>query len=60
VREVLGAGSVFGVQILGDSFEPWTVMMLPPGGFFTLAIWLLLFNGLRQRRHAKLNREPQS
>ena len=25
-------------------------MILPSGGFFTLAAWLLLFNWLKQRR----------
>ncbi len=54
VRELLGAGSLFGVPLLGSSFEPWTVMMLPPGGFFSLAAWLLLFSGLKQRRERKL------
>jgi len=50
VRELLGNGSLFGVLILGEYFQPWTVMMLPPGGFFTLAAWLLLFHWLGQRR----------
>jgi electron transport complex protein RnfE len=50
VREMLGNGSLFGMQILGQQYQPWTVMMLPPGGFFTLAAWLLLFNWWQQRR----------
>ena len=53
VRELLGAGSLFDVRILGEQFQEWTVMMLPPGGFFTLAAWLLLFNWLAQRRSSK-------
>jgi electron transport complex protein RnfE len=53
VRELLGAGSLFGVRVFGEQFQEWTVMMLPPGGFFTLAAWLLLFNWLAQRRAAK-------
>jgi electron transport complex protein RnfE len=52
VRELLGAGALFGVQVMPDSFEPWIVMVLPGGGFFTLGLWLLLFNWLRQRREA--------
>lgn len=44
VREILGNGSLFGFQLLGDRFQAWTVMMLPPGGFFALAAWLLLLN----------------
>lgn len=42
IRELLGFGSVFGVQILGDWWTPWTLMIMPPGAFFILAIiiWL--------------------
>lgn len=50
VRELLGNGSLFGLRVLGERFQEWTVMMLPPGGFFTLAAWLLLLNWLSQRR----------
>ncbi len=49
VRELLGAGSLFGVRLFGESYQEWVVMMLPPGGFFTLAAWLLLINRLRVR-----------
>ena len=52
VRELLGSGSLFGVAVLPAGFEPWIVMILPGGGFFTLAAWLLLINHLKQRRQA--------
>ena len=57
VREVLGSGSLFGVPVFHDSFQPWVMMILPSGGFFTLAGWLLLFNGLRARREARTQTE---
>jgi electron transport complex protein RnfE len=50
VREVLGNGSIFGLALFPDTFQEWIVMVLPAGGFFTLAIWLLLFNILKQKR----------
>jgi electron transport complex protein RnfE len=50
VREILGAGKLFGVALFGPDFQPWVVMVLPPGGFFVLGSWLLLFNWLRSRR----------
>ncbi len=53
VREVLGSGSLFGVALFHDRFQDWVVMILPSGGFFTLAGWLLLFNRLAQRRAAR-------
>jgi electron transport complex protein RnfE len=49
VRELLGAGSLFGVDLFGPRFEPWVVMILPPGGFIVLGVWLLLFEWLKQR-----------
>ena len=49
VRELLGNGSLFGVAVLPAAFEPWIVMILPSGGFFTLAGWLLVFGAWRAR-----------
>lgn len=40
IREVLGAGSFLGYQILGAWFKPWIIMLLPPGAFFALGILL--------------------
>ena len=54
VREVLGNGTVAGVQVLPSSFEPWTIMILPGGAFFVLGGWLLLFNWLRERKRNKV------
>ena len=50
VREVLGSGSLFGFALFPEAFQPWVVMILPGGGFFTLAGWLLLINYLKERR----------
>ena len=50
VRELFGNGSIFGVSIFPANFQAWIVMILPAGGFFTLAIWLLLFNYIKQKR----------
>jgi electron transport complex protein RnfE len=50
VREILGAGKLFGYSLFGPDFQPWVVMVLPPGGFFVLGGWLLLFNWLKQRK----------
>lgn len=44
IREILGAGTFFGMQVLPASFEPAIIMILPPGAFITLAILLALLN----------------
>lgn len=50
VREVLGAGSFLGISLFGPNFEPWVLFLLPPGGFITLAFWLLIFAWYRDRQ----------
>lgn len=52
VREILGAGALFGVDLFGPQFQPWVVMILPPGGFLVLGAWLLLFDWFKQRQEA--------
>ncbi len=41
IRELLGAGSLMGFQILGEGFTTWTIMVMPPSAFFLLGslIW---------------------
>lgn len=51
VREILGSGSFFGFELFPSNFQDWVVMILPAGGFFTLAAWLLIFN-LAKRKEA--------
>lgn len=58
VREVLGAGTFLGFHVFGSNFEPWVLFLLPPGGFISLAIWLLTFTLWRERSaRRKLARE---
>ncbi len=49
VREVLGNGTFLGFSVFGPSFEPWVVMILPPGGFLTLGLVLLLLAWIKER-----------
>lgn len=50
VREILGAGSLLGFSLFGPNFQPWVVMVLPPGGFFVMGGWLMLFSIVRTRK----------
>ena len=40
VREVLGSGTWFGLQVLPTNWPGWGVMVLPPGAFLTLGLLL--------------------
>jgi electron transport complex protein RnfE len=58
VREIVGSGSFFGFSIFGPNYEPWVVMILPPGGFIMLGLLLLFFNwvkNVRERAEAELD-----
>lgn len=55
LREILGSGSFLGYSLFGPTFEPWVIMILPPGGFLVLGFVLLVFNWIKttQDRRAK-------
>jgi electron transport complex protein RnfE len=48
-REVLGNGTFLDYPLFGPDFEPWIIMILPPGGFFTLGFILLGFAWWEER-----------
>jgi electron transport complex protein RnfE len=50
IRELLGDGALFGVNLFGANFEPWVIMILPPGGFLTLGVILLFFNWFKLKK----------
>jgi electron transport complex protein RnfE len=50
VREIFGSGTLFGIELFHDRFQDWVMMVLPAGGFFTLAGWLLVFNWFKERK----------
>ena len=52
VREILGSGSLFGFSLFPGSFQTWTVMVLPSGGFFAMAMWLLIVDWIKAREAA--------
>ena len=50
IRELLGSGTVFGLGIMGSSYEKFLVMILPPGAFITLGLLLGLMNKIEAVR----------
>ena len=56
VREVLGAGTLFGIQVMPAAVDPMTVFITPPGGFFVfgclmaLVIWIAIKTNNRKVR----------
>jgi len=58
-REILGNGTIFKFPLFGENFEPWVIMILPPGGFLMLGMILLFFNWLQQRKQHKLQAQAR-
>lgn len=46
VREVLGNGSVFGINVLGAGFEPMLLAIMAPGGFIVFGLVLGIVNSI--------------
>lgn len=53
VRELIGAGTVFGFQVMPNAYEPLTIFILAPGAFFVLAMLTALQNVFKNRAQAK-------
>lgn len=49
-RELLGAGSILGYQILGMSYKPILLLVLPAGAFFSMGFIFAGFRYLKARR----------
>jgi electron transport complex protein RnfE len=52
VREILGAGSIFGFQMMGEGFKPVLLMILPPGAFIALGLLIGLVNKVAKKKAA--------
>jgi len=53
IREILGSGTLLGYQVLGTWFEPWIIMMLPPGAFIALGVLIGLANKVEQKSSSR-------
>ncbi|ONI42836.1 electron transport complex subunit RsxE [Candidatus Epulonipiscium fishelsonii] len=53
VRELLGAGTIFGMQIMPESFEPVGIFILAPGAFFVLACLIAIQNKVKNKNPNK-------
>ncbi len=47
VRELIGNGTVFDLQVMPESYEPLTIFILAPGAFLVLAFLVALMNKIK-------------
>ena len=52
IRELLGAGTVFGLPVLSGFMEPIIILLLPPGGFFVFGMLIALAGKLSKEGKA--------
>ena len=57
VREIFGAGAIFGISLFGESFEPALIMILPPGAFLALGLMLAGINVYQAKRAKSVTTE---
>lgn len=53
IRELLGAGTVFGLTVTAGAIEPMLIFLLPPGGFFVFGVLVALSNALSKKQGKK-------
>ena len=58
VRELIGAGQIFGIQVMPDSYVPLTIFVLAPGAFFVLAALVALQNKVKRAAARKGKEVP--
>ena len=46
VREIIGSGTWFGMQVMPTSYKPMSLVVAPAGGFITLGIMILIVNAI--------------
>jgi len=50
VRELFGAGSIFGFSLFGAAYKPALIMILPPGAFLALGLLLAGMNLMNAKK----------
>lgn len=53
IREIIGAGSIWGISLFGESFQPAAIFVAPPGAFILLGILIALYNIFIKKRFAE-------
>ncbi|OGJ85852.1 MAG: electron transport complex subunit RsxE [Candidatus Raymondbacteria bacterium RifOxyA12_full_50_37] len=49
IREILGSGTWFGMQVMGSSYQPFSFLVEAPGAFVCLGLILGIMNSLGKR-----------
>ena len=50
IREFLGAGAIFGVDVYSTVIDPVLIFILPPGGFFVFGVLIAIVNKISAKK----------
>lgn len=53
IREILGNGTFLGISVLGSSYNPAVIFILPPGAFLVLGVLIAVINIISDRKKGK-------
>ncbi|MCQ2450041.1 MAG: electron transport complex subunit E [Clostridia bacterium] len=53
IRELFGAGSIFGLTVTAKFIDPMIVFLLPPGGFFVFGVLVAVSNAIAKKQGKK-------
>lgn len=53
IRELLGQGTIMGINVLGANYTPFIIMIMPPGAFLVIGFLIALKNGMGRRTKKK-------
>jgi electron transport complex protein RnfE len=49
VREILGNGTIYGIPVFGESFQPASIMIMPAGAFLVLGFIIAAFQKILKK-----------
>lgn len=52
IRELLGAGTVFGMQVMPSAYKPIAIIIKAPGAFLVQAVLVIIMNSLKIKNRA--------
>ncbi|NLY78004.1 MAG: electron transport complex subunit E [Tissierellia bacterium] len=59
LREIIGAGSLFGIPLFGMNFQPALIFIMPAGSFILLGIMMGIFNHVRRKKETSKTGEKE-
>ncbi|MDO4544180.1 MAG: electron transport complex subunit E [Clostridia bacterium] len=57
IRELIGAGTLFGADVLGAGYEPMLLAILPAGGFIVYGLMLWVVNMITSKKKTEKKEE---